>query len=58
MRVFVLKQDGGKLDARAEEGQWVGYSDESKGHRIYWPGKHRVTVERNVTFDAPVPVAP
>jgi hypothetical protein len=57
-RVFVLKESNGKLESKADEGKWVGYSDESKGHRVYWPGKRRVTVERNITFDVPVLVTP
>ena len=35
----------GKLDARAKVGRFVGYNSESKGYRIYWPGKRSVTVE-------------
>ena len=35
----------GKLDARAKVGRFVGYDSESKGYRIYWPGKRSVTVE-------------
>ena len=27
---------------------------DSQGHRVYWPGKHRVTVEWNVMFDTTV----
>jgi hypothetical protein len=50
-RVWVLKEDRGKLEAKADEGCWVGYSRESKAHRIYWSGKQRVTNECNVTFD-------
>jgi hypothetical protein len=57
-RVFVLKEDSGKLEAKAYEGRWIGYSDESKGHRVYWPRKHHVTVECNVTFNTPVLVTP
>ena len=57
-RVFTLREDRGKLEAKADEGRWVGYSDESKGHRVYWPGKRRVTVERNVAFDEYVLVVP
>ena len=38
----------GKLDARAQIGQFVGYDTESKGFRIYWPS---ITVERNVVFN-------
>ena len=29
----------------------MGYDSESKGYRIYWPGKRSVTVERNVVFN-------
>jgi hypothetical protein len=38
----------GKLDARAKVGRFVGYDSESKGFRIYWPGKRTVTVERDM----------
>ena len=41
---------GSKLDGRAKEGRWVGIDEESRGHRIYWPGKRLVTVERSVRF--------
>jgi Reverse transcriptase (RNA-dependent DNA polymerase) len=57
-RVFTLREDRGKLEAKADEGRWVGYSDESKGHRVYWPGKRRVTVERNIAFDESILVVP
>jgi hypothetical protein len=49
-RVFVMKQNAGKLERKATEGRWVGYSGQSKGHRIYAPNR-RISVERNVTFD-------
>ena len=52
--VFVLREGHNKLDEKADEGRWVGYSSDSQGHHVYWPGKHRVTVERNVAFDATV----
>jgi hypothetical protein len=29
----------------------VGFDDESKGYRIFWPKKWTVTVERNVKFN-------
>jgi hypothetical protein len=38
-KVWVLKEDRGKLDAKEDEGCWVGYSRGSQAHRIYWPGK-------------------
>ena len=55
-KVWVLKEDRGKLDAKADEGRWVGYSRDSKAHRIYWPGRQRVTNERNISFDDTVVV--
>ena len=51
VKVWVLKEERGKLDAKADGGQWVGYSRESKAHRIYWPGKQRVTNEHNISFN-------
>ena len=57
-KVWVLKEDRGKLDAKADEGRWVGYSRDSKAHQIYWPGKQRVTNERNISFDDTVVVTP
>ena len=49
-KVWVHDNKGSKLDGRAKEGYWVGIDDESKAHRIYWPGKRSVTVERSVKF--------
>ncbi len=49
-RVWVHTTGGSKLDGRAKEGRWVGFDEESKGHRIYWEGKRTVTVERSVRF--------
>ena len=57
-KLFVLKENQGKLDPRADEGRWMGYSDESKGHRVYWSGRCRVTIKRNITFDMSIPTAP
>ena len=41
----------GKLDAHAKVGCFVGYNSESKGYRIYWPGKRSVSVKQNVIFN-------
>jgi len=49
-RVWIHSDGGTKLDGRVKEGWWVGFDDESKGHRIYWEGKWSVTVERSVRF--------
>ena len=34
---YVKDLKAGKLDSRAKVGQFVGYDQESKGYRIYWP---------------------
>jgi hypothetical protein len=48
-RVWAHSDVGTKLDARGIEVQWVGYDEESpRAHRVYWPGKNRVSVECNV----------
>jgi len=39
-----------KLDARAQEGHWMGFDDNSKGHRIFWPEKHTISVECSIIF--------
>jgi hypothetical protein len=49
--VWVQKLTAGKLDPHATEGNFVGYDEEAKGHRIYWPKKRTVTVERDVYID-------
>jgi hypothetical protein len=48
---YVKDLKDGKLDARAQLGRFVGYDSETKGYRIYWPGKRSITVERNVVFN-------
>ena len=48
---YVRDLKAGKLDARAKAGRFVGYDSESKGYRIYWPGKRSITVERNIVFN-------
>ena len=55
-KVWVLKEDRGKLEAKADEGHWVGYSRDSKSHHVYWPGKRRVTDERNLRFEESVTI--
>jgi hypothetical protein len=48
--VYVHVTTGGKLEAKAEEATFVGVDQESKGYRIWWAGKQKVSIERNVTF--------
>src|ERR1700742_4070392 len=50
-RVWVHDGSGSKLDGRAVEARWVGFDKEStNAHRIYWPEKRTIGVERNVSF--------
>src|SRR5271168_3561751 len=51
-RVRVHDTSGSKLDGRSKVGRWMGLDDETgDGHRIYWPEKRSVTVERSVKFN-------
>ena len=49
-KVIVHSDSGSKLDSRGLSGRWVGFSMMSKGHKIYWPTRRTVSVERNVTM--------
>src|ERR1700759_4052395 len=48
--IWVHDRSSGKLSVRAKEACWVGFDTNSKGHCVYWPRKHNVTVERSVIF--------
>jgi len=48
--VYVHVTTGEKLEARAEAAVFVGVDEESKGYRIWWAEKRRVSIERNITF--------
>jgi hypothetical protein len=54
--VYVHVTTGGKLEAKAEEAIFVGVDQESKGYQIWWAGKRKVSIERNVTFPPMGPV--
>ena len=49
-RIWVHTTNGSKLDWRSKEGKWIGFDEISNGHRIYWPDKRSVTVERSIKF--------
>jgi hypothetical protein len=49
-KVWVHTADGTKLDGQSKVGKWMGFDGESNGHRIFWPDKHSISVERNVKF--------
>ena len=42
---------GSKLADRAQIARWVGWDEESDAHRVYWPDRRIVTVERSVRFN-------
>ena len=50
-KAWVKQLDVGKLDPRAELCYFVGIDSESKGFRVYWPGKNRVSIKRDVYFN-------
>ena len=57
-RILVMTQAASKLNTRSEEARWVGYSGTSQGHRVYRLSTHRISVERNVTFEGEVLLPP
>jgi hypothetical protein len=51
-KVRVHNPGGSKLDSRSSIGRWVGFDVETRdGHRIYWPEKRTVSIERSVKFN-------
>ncbi|KAI0675897.1 hypothetical protein C8Q78DRAFT_939085, partial [Trametes maxima] len=57
-QLWVHSTAAGKIGDRAVAARWVGFDGQSKGHRVYWPERRSVTVERNVRFAAPNLPAP
>ena len=45
-----IKQDD-KLANQATRAKWIGHSSQSDGHLIYWPNRHKISVEQNIIFD-------
>src|ERR1700678_1033216 len=50
-RVWVHDPNGSKLDGRSTGGRWVGFDEDSSGHRIYSPDTRTVSIQRSVKFD-------
>jgi hypothetical protein len=50
-KVWVKILDTGKLQPRAVEGHFMGYNEESKAYRIYWPTQRKISIERDVYID-------
>ena len=52
VRVHSNRDGDSKLDGRSKIGRWMGFDTETKdGHRIYWPERRLVSVERSVKFN-------
>ena len=51
MYIHVPKEKTTKLDPSGKKGIFVGYSDESKAYRIYFPGFKKIETSQVVTFD-------
>ena len=51
-KVWVHDEGNSKLEGHSRIGRWVGFdADSTHAHRIYWPEKRTVSVERNIKFD-------
>jgi len=42
--IYGLHEGHKKLEERADQVCWVGYSGDNQGHRVYWPSKRHMTV--------------
>lgn len=51
MFMHVPKEEQVKLDARATEGVFVGYDQQSKAFRCYSKKRRKIIVTRDVKFD-------
>lgn len=52
--VHISKEMRQKLDAKSKKGLFVGYEDDSKAFRIYYPDELKIVIARDVVFK-PVP---
>ena len=52
-QVWVHDELTGKVGVCALTMHWVSFDTQSKGHRVYWPEHHSVTIERNLHFASP-----
>src|SRR6202522_565611 len=51
-KVWVHTPEGSKLDGRSVVGRWVGFDEESSGHRIYAPEAQTISIQRSVKFES------
>ena len=50
-KIWVKRLDMQKLEPWALEAIFVGYNNESKGFRVYWPSRCHISAERDVYFN-------
>jgi transposase InsO family protein len=50
-KVWVHTPGNSKLEGRSVIGRWVGFDEESSGHRIYSPEKRSISIQRSVKFE-------
>ena len=51
MYIHIPREKRTKLDPSGNKGIFVGYSENSKAYRIYFPGFKNIDISRDVTFD-------
>lgn len=49
--LHVPKEKRTKLDPLGKKGIFIGYSESSKGYKVYIPGHMKIETSRDVTFD-------
>ncbi|PIL25727.1 hypothetical protein GSI_11477 [Ganoderma sinense ZZ0214-1] len=49
-KVWVHLEHASKMQPKAVEGCFVRYAENEKGYLVYWPGRNKVSTERNVRF--------
>jgi hypothetical protein len=48
--IHIPKEKRTKMEPSGKKGVFMGYSENSKGYRIYVPGQRQIEVSRDVTF--------
>ena len=51
MYIHIPREKRTKLDPLGKKGIFVGYSENSKAYRIYFPKFKKINIGRDVTFD-------
>ena len=49
--IHIPKEKRTKLDPSGKKGIFVGYNENSKAYRIYFPGYKKIDISRDMTFD-------